>query len=192
MKSFKRIAKEQRCKFQPFFFVPKLPSMRKKHAIKEIYGFRAFHGGVNFSFLKQVALKVDSHLTMSLFKPPYYYECHLPMVIYRMNLVNTIFQAKKMVATSNILVNGVAFCNTNTLIKAGDYVNPERSLYLTFYKNVRTLLRQRKIHVNTPEYLLYNVRILRAVLWRYPYFGEAPYSYPFGVVLASGIPLHYY
>lgn len=192
LRIFKKIKQKNAALYKPSAGFNKAISMDKKLAIKQFYAFLQYHGQIKKQILKQKVKKKAPGFSYSHGVAPYFYECHLPMVLYRMNVVNTIFQANEVIRCGYVEVNGQIVTETDLFLVPGDRICIRRANVLYFIKNMRSMLRQRSLVANTPEYFLYNYKTLSAVLWRFPHFGEAPYAYSFGAITAPGIVLNYY
>lgn len=102
-------------------------------------------------------------------------EKRLETIIFRMNLVSSIEEAKVFVKMGNFAVNGNVIRKTKYIVGVGDVISIVPRKKHIFKKKFLQSLKYNGIIVNYPKYLEVNYAILTGVLISEPLVNEIPY-----------------
>lgn len=163
-----KLKKEKKLRYRPFFLDIKEPRPLKKRSIRSRFSknldtikkISYYHGGLRKK-------KIKKYLTNSSFKEKKFItnflsqlELRLAMIIFRMNICSTIFEANFLIYAGKVLVNKEVIKNINFIVKVGDIVellNYVRLSKYTYYKSIRNL---KGIFSVQPHFLQINYEIL--------------------------------
>jgi small subunit ribosomal protein S4 len=111
-------------------------------------------------------------------------ERRLDMVVYRMNLVPTVFAARQFVNHGHVLLNGRRVTIPSALVREGDVVEVrERS------KNMALVLGTiQQPERDVPDYLAVDFKALKGQLVRVPKLADVPYP----VQMEPNLVIEYY
>ncbi|MBL0725821.1 MAG: 30S ribosomal protein S4 [Alphaproteobacteria bacterium] len=99
-------------------------------------------------------------------------ESRLDMILYRANLVPTVFAAKQIVSHGHVLVNGKCLDIRSAMLKDGDVVTLTESAYKMSYIAKSVLSQKRRV----PAYLLVSEDNKSAKVVQLAKFSEVPYE----------------
>lgn len=116
----------------------------------------------------------------------YRLEGRLCAVIYRTNLVSSMFSAIHFVTTSNVLVNRQLITRPNTLVKIGDVVNFLQDHYIFFRFNLFSRLRWRGVFFSPPRYMFTSYKLNLFSLLSYPQDLDLAFPMKFDIYRISG------
>lgn len=102
-------------------------------------------------------------------------EKRLETIVFRMNLVSGMEEAKALVKMGNFSVNGKIITKTKYVVSVGDVISVVPRKRSIFRKKFKECLEYKGIIVNYPKYLEVNYAILSGILICEPVVSEIPY-----------------
>ena len=137
---------------------------------------RAYYGNITSKQLKKI-LNFSKKNAVYKNNPLLLLEHRLDIIIYRLNWVNSVRQAKQFIQHGNILVNGNIITHGKYLIKPGDVIQVKVTSAPQVFKNLHKVLDHTNKYVllDAPSYFEVNYSILSAVLLYTPALEEVPF-----------------
>lgn len=107
-------------------------------------------------------------------------------LIYRTNMVTSMFTAIYLVETANVLVNKDLKVKPNTLMKIGDLLSFFETNFLFFRANFFSRIDSRGIYFSTPRYLFYSYKLNVFSMLALPQDRDLAFPMEFDIYRVSG------
>jgi ribosomal protein S4 len=103
------------------------------------------------------------------------FEKRVDVILFRMNVVNSVEEGQKCVREGKVLVNGRCVKNYKVILKLGDVVGLRDNLKRRFRCRFMSKMREGGIVASYPRYLEVSYRSMSCVLWKEPCVREVPF-----------------
>lgn len=137
---------------------------------------RAYYGNLTNKQLQYI-LNYSKKNAVYKNNPLLLLEHRLDIIIYRLNWVNSIFQAKQFIKHGNILVNGVKITHSKYLIQPGDVIQVKLTSIPQVIKRLNSVLNNINKYgiLDYPAYFEVNYKIMSAIMLYTPSLEEIPF-----------------
>nr|AJF36682.1 ribosomal protein S4 [Gefionella okellyi] len=146
-----------------------------------LYLFKKYYINVSYKQFKHINLLTNyiqriKSSSKYIKKEPYLLlERRLDTIIYRLNISNSLIEAKKLISYGNILINNKIIKNTSYILRSGDTIGLINKIQLLTINNLINKLKTNKIKINIPIYLEINFLIKKAIYLYNPIYNIIPY-----------------
>lgn len=170
-------------KKQNFFFSPDLNYLNTKFSNKLEHSFnkaisnhrklKLFFGFHKTSLLKRVIKKkLLKNLKSRYFLKEVEFcsilECRLDILLYRLGLVSTIFEAKQLISHKKVRVNNNYVSSYSYLLKKSDVISFEPSVHTLLKKRLLKHLQERNLYIL--NFVEINFKILKVIFIKEKFF----------------------
>nr|YP_009121376.1 ribosomal protein S4 [Thecamonas trahens]AJF36634.1 ribosomal protein S4 [Thecamonas trahens] len=137
---------------------------------------RAYYGNLSNKQLQYI-LNFSKKNAVYKNNPLLFLEHRLDIIIYRLNWVNSVAQAKQFIQHGNILVNGVKITHRKYLIQPGDIIQVKASSIPQVVKRLNAVLDDVNRYgvLDYPAYFEVNYNVMSAIMLYTPNLEEIPF-----------------
>ena len=129
--------------------------------------FRLFYGCLKTKYIKN-SIKLSKKKKNSISYFIYLMELRLDVIIYRLNLVSTIREARQLVLHGKVLVNYLIIKNPSHVLNINDLLTFKQSLIYRFKKRMYLNIKEGNFVVSSiPNYIEYSFKHLK---FKFTYF----------------------
>lgn len=122
--------------------------------------FRFFYSFIKINFLKKIILKsLKKKDSVDAFV--YYLESRLDVLLFRLNLVSSVREARQKILHGSVLINNKVVKQSSYNLTEGDYLSFRKDLIISFKKKIFKNIRLKKnLLVKIPNYIEYDLNNL--------------------------------
>lgn len=164
----------------------KRPEEKKKLYKERLFAkqqFKNFYGCIPEYQLKNLfnALKLKKDNTNIIHKFIILLESRLDMIVFRLQISRTIFEAKQIINHGKIKINNEVICSQNYILKPGDIIS------LNNFKISKSFYLNNKFNekINKVNYLEFDDHLNIGIFLRKPLFNEIEYPFPLDLKLVD-------
>ena len=143
----------------------------------EVRKLRKFYGNINKRPFSNLFFQIKnmSNILGSSFS--YLLESRLDVILFRVNLFNSIFTVRQLINHKHILINGRVVNKSSYQLSVGDIISIKKSFWQFYYSLFKKKIEENQLLINYPVYLEVNYKIGSIYFIKLPLLNEV--SYPF-------------